>query len=179
MSDTKTRLTLGQSIDKLVEALEPLDPDGRKTALQAVCAYLQIPISEGSAIGTGPDTNPPPKDPPSVIQTDSARAAGVPRKDIRTLKEEKKPSTAREMACIVAYYLQEHAPEGERKDSVSTTDLEKYFKQANFKLPKKINQVLIDAKASGYFESASRGEYKLNAVGYNLVAHNLPKKKAD
>jgi hypothetical protein len=35
-------------------------------------------------------------------------------------------------------------------------------------------QVLIDAKASGYFESASRGEYKLNAVGYNLVAHNLP-----
>ncbi len=80
------------------------------------------------------------------------------------------------MACVVAYYLTELASADERKDSVSTQDLEKYFKQAGFKLPQKMEQVLPDAKRSGYFETAGRGEYKLNAVGYNLVAHNLPAK---
>jgi hypothetical protein len=39
-------------------------------------------------------------------------------------------------------------------------------------------QVLPDAKGSGYFDSAARGEYKLNAVGYNLIAHSLPAKSA-
>ena len=81
------------------------------------------------------------------------------------------------MACVVAYYLQELAADGERKETISTQDLEKYFKQAGFKLPKVLEQVLSDAKASGYFESAGRGEYRLNAVGYNLVAHSLPKSK--
>ena len=83
------------------------------------------------------------------------------------------------MACVVAYYLQELAPEAERKETTSTADLEKYFKQAGFQLPRAMEQVLRDAKSSGYFESASRGEYKLNAVGYNLVAHNLPKSKGE
>lgn len=78
------------------------------------------------------------------------------------------------MACLVAYYLQEVAPEGERKDFINSADLEKYFKQANFKLPQRVQQVLPEAKSSGYFDSAGRGEYKLNAVGYNLVAHSLP-----
>ena len=78
------------------------------------------------------------------------------------------------MACVVAFYLQELAPEADRKEIINTSDLEKYFKQAGFKLPTKLPQVLVDAKGAGYFDVASRGEYKLNAVGYNLVAHSLP-----
>jgi hypothetical protein len=79
------------------------------------------------------------------------------------------------MACVVAYYLQALAPSSERKTEITSTDLEKYFKQAGFPLPKKITQVLIDAKAAGYFDSTDRGTYKLNAVGYNLVVHTLPR----
>ena len=94
--------------------------------------------------------------------------------DIRTLKEQKKPASARQMACIVAFYLQELAPAPEKKESVNASDLDKYFKQAGFKLPGKMSQVLIDLKAAGYLDIVARGEYKLNAVGYNLVAHNLP-----
>lgn len=78
------------------------------------------------------------------------------------------------MACIVAFYLQEVAPEGEQKESVTTADLQKYFKQAQFALPGDIGQVLKNAKGAGYFDSPARGTYKLNAVGYNLVAHKLP-----
>ena len=97
--------------------------------------------------------------------------------DIRRLKEEKKPNSARQMACLVAFYLQEHAPTTERKDTITTADLEKYFKQAGYKLPEKLEQLLIDCKRSGYVEAAKRGEYKLTRVGYNLVTHSMPAKE--
>lgn len=96
--------------------------------------------------------------------------------DIRSLKEQKSPASASQMACVVAYYLQELAPENERKETVNAKDLQKYFKQAKFRLPRTIQQLLPDSRAAGYFDSATgKGEYALNAVGYNLVAHNLPK----
>ena len=79
------------------------------------------------------------------------------------------------MACLVAHYLQELAAKGERKDTVSTADLAKYFKAAKFKLPV-IKYTLGNAKNAGYFDSVGSGEYKLNAVGYNLVVHTLPRK---
>ena len=82
------------------------------------------------------------------------------------------------MACLVAYYLDSLAPVGERKAAITSVDVEKYFKQGGFRLPKRINQVLVDAKSAGYFDSAARGSYKLNPVGHNLVVHTLPRAKA-
>lgn len=78
------------------------------------------------------------------------------------------------MAAVVAYYLKELAPEGERRETIKTEDLEKYFKQARYELPKEIDQVLGASKRAGYLEAASRGEYRLTRVGYNLVTHRLP-----
>jgi hypothetical protein len=115
------------------------------------------------------------KMPTAPVHT-SAHRTGV---DIRALKDEKKPNSARQMACLVAFYLQEQAPEGESKATVTTADLEKYFKQASFKLPDRMEAVLSDAKRAGYFETAARGAYKLTRVGYNLVAHSMPAKGAD
>ena len=83
------------------------------------------------------------------------------------------------MACVVGYYLAELADKSERKEAITKTDLEKYFKQAGYPLPETIKQVLPDSKRSGYFDSASRGSYNLNAVGHNLVAHKLPTTTAD
>ena len=80
------------------------------------------------------------------------------------------------MACVVAYYLAELAPSDERKDTVRVADLEKYFKQANYKLPEKMEQLPIDAKRAGYLENVGRGEYKLTRVGYNLVTQSMPAK---
>jgi hypothetical protein len=95
--------------------------------------------------------------------------------DIRSLRQEKDPSSAIEMAAVVAYYLSEAAPEDERKPSVSTADLEKYFKQAQFPLPSRIGNTLSNAAGAGYFDTAGRGEYKLNPVGFNLVTQSLPR----
>ncbi len=175
------KITLGQAIDKIIEALDSVEPDARRTALEAACSHLGVkldmshshvpatPASPPSTLVPPHQATPPPHSPPSPPSPT----------DIRTLKDQKQPSSAKQMACVVAYYLQELAPSKERKDTVSTQDLGKYFKQAGFKLPRALEQVLRDGKSSGYFESTTRGEYKLNAVGYNLVAHNLPKKKGD
>jgi hypothetical protein len=47
--------------------------------------------------------------------------------DIRTLRNQKQPASAQQMACVVAYYLMEHAPKAERTKDVTTADLERLF----------------------------------------------------
>jgi hypothetical protein len=94
--------------------------------------------------------------------------------DIRALTAEKSPRSANDMAALVAYYLSEAAPEADRKETINTEDIRKYFKQANFHLPRMPRQTLVNAKNAGYFESVGGGQYRLNPVGYNLVVHNLP-----
>ena len=162
------KLTLGQAIDKIIEALETLNPSERETAINAACTHLEVKIVGGqkaSLFDTTSDPQPP----------NNPAAGGIKQMDIRTLKEQKSPKTAAQMACLVAYYLQEFAPSTERKETVSAGDLTKYFKQASFPLPARITQLLPDCRAAGYFDSATgKGEYSLNAVGYNLVAHTLP-----
>lgn len=168
------KISLGKAIDMLLGALEQLDEGSRETAILAVCRQLNI---ERAPDALNPASSPNASEPlNSVAPAPRVQnlATSAPRIDIRSLKEQKKPSSAKQMACVVAYYLKELADGEEKKETVSTPDLEKYFKQAGYKLPTRITQVLVDAKASGYFESAARGEYKLNAVGHNLVAHNLP-----
>jgi hypothetical protein len=94
---------------------------------------------------------------------------------IRDLKDEKKPKSSNQMAALVAYYLSEVAADPDRKSSVNTADLEKYFKQAGFKLPNILSGTLPNAAAAGYFDSIGGGLYRLNPVGYNLVAHGMPR----
>ena len=92
-------------------------------------------------------------------------------KDIRTLKEEKSPKSAIQMAVLVAYYLSRLVSTEQRKDAISTRDIDKYFEQAKYPFPKSAAVLLVDTKKAGYFEMVERGKYKLNAVGYNLAAH--------
>ena len=160
----KEEKTLGTAIDEIISALKGLEPNARATAVTAACEHLEIPMGRATAQPVVPGSTPPP--PPKDI-------------DIKTLKEEKEPRGANEMACLVAHYLQELAPVDERKETITMEDLKKYFKQAKFKLPTAIRQTLVNAKNAGYFDSAGSGSYKLNAVGYNLVVHTLPRKKSE
>lgn len=172
MSESKP--TLGTAIDQIVQALNPFDERERETILGTVCSYLSIRVGSGGAPQQVRSAGTPGAD----IPVASSRTPGFEpiAADIRSLKTQKQPNSARQMACLVAYYLQDLAPEEERKNSITTADLEKYFKQANYKLPTKLEQVLVDSKKSGYFDSAARGEYKLTRVGYNLVTHSMPSK---
>jgi hypothetical protein len=171
------KLTLGQAIDQIVSALSGLEGKNRITAIAAACSALDMPSPPEAPARVPIEHAAPP--PITVLPHQSALNAQPHVEkpqilDIRRLKDQKRPSSARQMVALVAFYLQEHAPEGERKSEIGTEDVEKYFKQAAFKLPGNIGQVLIDSKKSGYVESTSRGQYKLTPVGYNLVVHSLP-----
>lgn len=167
-TETKSK-SLGQAIDEVIAALEGLDAQSRVTAVKAACEHLKV---EGFANTTGKDNQG--RDGGGGGAGNNALVSGG-LLDIKTLKNEKQPGSAIEMACIVGYFLQNVAQGDERKATIKGEDIDKYFRQAGYPLPKAKGQLLVDAKSSGYFDSAGVGAYKLNAVGYNLVAHSLPR----
>jgi hypothetical protein len=109
----------------------------------------------------------------------SQAVVSSPVQDIRTLKEQKEPSSGIQMAVLVAYYLSETAPAGERKDEITKADIERYFKMAGFSLPADATFTLNNAKNAGYLDSTSSGHYKLNPVGYNLVTHRMGSREVE
>jgi hypothetical protein len=169
-----------KDIDKEVEAirtvssaLQPLDDFGKQRVIDYV--LKRFGLTTGQLI--------PPIQAPSIRKSaqDFLAETSLSEKitHIRQLKELKKPKTAIEMAALVAYFLSDLAPHNERKSAVTTKDMETYFKIANYRLPTALQQLLGNAKNAGYFDLVRTGEYKLNAVGYNLVVHNLPRGESD
>ena len=174
-----TKSSIGKAIDEVLAALSTLDKREQQVVVATVCSFLEIKSVEasinavlGDKAASASDTGPMESTGGASQKYKAPLHHGL---DIRTLKEQKQPDSSRQMACVVAFYLHEHAPDGEKKNTVTAADLERYFKQANYPLPSKLQQILVDAKAAGYFELASRGEYKMTRVGYNLVAHSMPK----
>ena len=165
MTDKEQQSGPGGAISTIIQVVEPLDESVREKVLSAVSAFFSFQTSSAlqqKTEGGQGDFNIPP---------DSSSSAGI--KDILTLKQQKKPKSDIEMAVVMAFYLSELAPS--RQKTVSAQDVETYFKQAQYKLPKSPDQTLRNAKNAGYFDSAGTGQFKLNPVGYNLVAHSLPK----
>jgi hypothetical protein len=157
-----------EAIGAILGALDGLDGE----SIQRVLDYVQGRLSIGQS-RVGPALPPANVNPGASVVPEFRQSRVLT--SIRDLKEEKRPESSNQMAALVAYYLSEIAPENERKDSVNASDLEKHFKQAGFKLPKKIPQTLPNAAAAGYFDAAGNGLYQLNPVGYNLVVHGLPR----
>lgn len=156
------------AINTIIKKLEHLDEPTRQLVLLYINKKFAFRLDEGGVslpIGVPPPSqqSPAPLTPPVT--------------DIRTLKEHKQPKNDSEMAAVVAYYLKEVTPEAERKDFVTKEDIEKYFKQAGFELPKNPRMTLPVAKNAGYFDQKASGKYKLNPVGHNLVSHYLPGKE--
>ena len=166
--------SLGSCIDEMLKALQDVDDASRVIAMRAVCEHLNISIGIPKSL----TEQGPLRDRLSVSSdTLTIRPQEERVLDIRTLKEQKKPRSAMEMVCVVAYYLENHAPDEEKKTEITAKDITKYFKQAGFSLPKVRTQLLIDTKVAGYMDSKKRGRYKLSPVGYNLVAYVLPREK--
>ena len=152
------------AIFTIVAALKPLKEDEVRNVLEYVLRRFgagPLPVYAASqTVSTAAQLIPPTHSGSGAIQ------------DIRSLREEKAPKSANEMAALVAYYVSELAPPSERKPEINKTDVERYFKSAGFKLTANAGQTLVNAKHSGYLDAGSDvGYYKLNPVGYNLVVH--------
>jgi hypothetical protein len=148
-----------EAIKTLIKVLEPLSLDVRQNVLDYATKRLKV------------------KPAPEIHTLTGELIDPEKRITIKEFKEKKSPQSANEMAALVAFYLSHIAPENERKKTINTKDLETYFKIGGYKLPRKIAFTLINAKKSGYLNSAEKGEYKLNPVGYNLVAHSMPRQE--
>lgn len=149
------------AIKTITAALDPLPEDARRRVLEYATSHLGINVSP---------------QPPSRVDT-YPPAGGAPRPrilDIRTLRDQKNPRSDIQMAAIVAYYLTELAPVEDRKTEIDKDDIVRYFKQAGYPLPTRASLTLNNAKVAGYLDGMGQGKFRLNPVGYNLVAHNLP-----
>ncbi|HWA76836.1 MAG TPA: hypothetical protein VG937_31095 [Polyangiaceae bacterium] len=106
------------------------------------------------------DPAPQPSPPPGGIR------------DIRSLVQQKQPKSDIQFAVTVAYYHRFIAPE--RKEAITTDDLQEGARHSSRPVFKSPSVTLNNAVGQGYLDRAGRGEYKLNAVGENLVAMTLP-----
>lgn len=160
-----------EAIRQVLAAMQPLGDTARKSVLDYVVKRLQIELSTAPAGAHDLAITPPAG---SAGAIEGAEGSGSPV-HIETLKDEKSPRSANEMAALVAYYLLHVAPESDRKSTITTQDIETYFKIAKFPLPRTPRVTLQNARNAGYFDSVGDGEYRLNPVGYNLVAHSMPR----
>lgn len=162
-----------EAIKAVLHALEPLPDNVRVSVLAYVRQRLQIVLTPSPETSTLGVSNMIVDAPMGTAETAGERQL-LPT-HIKALKEQKKPRSANEMAALVAYFLANAAPKTDRKDRITTKDIETYFKIAEFPLPEKTQFTLLNTKAAGYLDAVGNGEYKLNAVGYNLVVHSMPR----
>ncbi len=160
-----------KAMQEILASLQNLDDEGRDRVLTYVYSRLGITFNRvDTDISFQPQISDKFQSPNTTAYSDTRSL-----QDIRSLKELKKPSTSVEMAVLVAYYLEELAPDSEKKKEIGTSDITTYFKQAGYALPKIPSMTLVHAKNAGYFESVDRGLFKLNPVGYNLAAYTMGK----
>jgi hypothetical protein len=164
------------AIQAILTALNTLDREARGRVFEYVFSRFGISAPVSTNTSLTPLTG-------SLGLEGSAPLVATSRPgptDIRSLRDEKQPRNAVEMAALVGYYLSELAPATEKRSVIGADDIVRYFKQARFPLPGgKPHNTLRNAKTAGYLEQQERGNYRLTPVGYNLVAHILgasPKK---
>ena len=166
-----------KAITAIMAALKPLDGETRNHVLDYVLKRLGMVSPKEQRSNVEPGIEPSTRS--EVIEPALSLRANAPRdrtgQDIRSFAAEKHPQSGNEKVAVVAYYLAHVAPEEDRKDYLTADDIKTFFIQAGFELPTgPARMTLINAKNAGYFNAGDRGQYKLNAVGYNLVAHKLP-----
>lgn len=160
-----------KAISTVMEALTPLDQEAREHALDFVMKRLAINVGK-----------PAPALPAAMSEHAPALhvPAPVAAMDIRTFAGLKEPKTLNEKVAVMAFFLAQVAPAEERRDFITSDDIKPYFIQAGFELPTgPANMTLTNAKNAGYLNALERGQYRLNSVGHNLVAHKLPKTAED
>lgn len=110
---------------------------------------------------------------PAVPSAVSSTATRPTPTDIRTFFEVKKPSSDVEAATAAAYFYSYMAPEKDKKETIDAEVLQEAFRLARRPLPARTIFTLNNARNAGYLDSAGEGQFRLNAVGYNLVEHAL------
>lgn len=127
----------------------------------------------GGSIASQAPILPHPHTPSAAVQTPQPSGTGQ-REDIKSFVTEKSPKSDVQFAAVTAYFYRFEVSQAERKEVILPQDLQDAGRQARGFGFKKPLVTLNNAVALGYFDRGGRGEFKLNAVGENLVAMTLP-----
>jgi hypothetical protein len=128
---------------------------------------LHLRAKHPHATAERPDIEPPEDALDRVVPSEPPKP-----KDIKSFVQAKQPKSDMQFVAVVAYYHRFVA--SERKEAITTEDVQegaRHSGRAVFKTP---SVTMSNAVQQGYLDRGARGEYKLNAVGENLVAMTLP-----
>lgn len=95
--------------------------------------------------------------------------------DIKSFVLSKDPKNDQHFAATIAYYYRFEAPPEQRKDEITSSDLQEACRQAKRARLQNPGQTLRNAHQGGLLnKGAETGAYAINTVGENLVAMTLP-----
>jgi hypothetical protein len=146
------------------EKLKDLPPERRERILRWVSEGLGVSIvTKPSAPLAGAVS-------PSITPTPTAGSVS----DIKSFISVKAPKSDMQFAAAVAYFYRFEAQPSHRRDSINGTTLQEATRLTGRERLVKPRLTLNNAKAAGYLDSVSPGEFAINSVGENLVAMTLP-----
>jgi hypothetical protein len=135
-------------------------------------------IAEGFGIELDAPSPPPINPAPPVPHSPGIPHTPIPpasqRVDIKTFVAAKTPKSDMQFAATVAYYYRFESPPAIKKDSINGDILQEAARLAGRKRMPNPRVTLNNAKAAGYLDSSTPGEFTINSVGENLVAMTLP-----
>ncbi|WP_419846046.1 hypothetical protein [Candidatus Poriferisocius sp.] len=115
------------------------------------------------------------EEPTSTGERDSDGDSTTDEERIGALRffRERSPTNNREATAVAAFYLAERAPSKDRSSTITKELLGDVFRQAQWKLPKRLDNMLVDTASAGYLNRVDTGVYELSNTGHNLVVHTL------
>jgi hypothetical protein len=160
------------AVRKLVEALSPFERTEQERIIRWAQEKLGLVVSSSNdSTSRGAFTFPTT---PRGIPT-----GGAPT-DIKSFIAEKRPASDNQFAATVAYYYKFVAPTNERKDEISSEDLQEACRKAGRPRLRNPGATLRNAhyNAGVLDAGTTRGNYSINTVGENLVVLALPADQA-
>lgn len=156
-----------EAVRTVVAALQPFEPKDQERILRWAREKLGLaaPVVAGALHKVSSTV---------AEQRTNSRIPGK-KTDIKTFTDLKKPGSDIQFAAAVAYYYRFEAPEPQRKESITSADLQEACRQTGRSRLKSPAQTLVNAHNQGYLDKGGeRGTYVVNTVGENLVAMALP-----
>jgi hypothetical protein len=149
----------------IVDQLKGLGTDDQRRVIKWACEKLGI----DSPLGPSPTAQHSSHAPATGGVHHHTQMTGA---NIKSFVEEKNPLSDMHFATVVAYYNRFMAPQ--KKEAIGAEDLQEATCLAGRPRLQNPGQTMINASASGLLDKVGRGQYRVNAVGENLVALVLP-----
>jgi hypothetical protein len=155
------------AVRSIAETLTGFDPNDQERIIRWAREKIGLAVAPEMPSTPWPAGSPA-GSPPSGAATSA-------QKDLKTFVGEKKPKNDVQFAATVAYYYRFVAPPDQRKNEITSTDLQEGCRlvgRERFTVP---GQTLRNAHTLGLLNRGSQtGSYTINSVGENLVDVTLP-----